>query len=212
MKAVAYYRTSSKSGLDGDSEGRQQRAISEYAERHGIEVVAEYYDEGVSGTIPVNLRPEFCRMMDERKADTILVETASRFARDLMVQEIGRQMLKEKGLEVIPVDDPTGFTEETPTSIMIRQILGAAAQFEKSMCVHRMRAGLDRVARENGRRMEGNHGFKVKWPEVPHRARMIAEAFPKAGLREVASMLALNGYTRDNGEPFHPGTVARWVS
>ena len=38
---------------------------------------------------------------------TILVETAHRFARDLMVQEVGYAMLKERGIELIAADSRT---------------------------------------------------------------------------------------------------------
>ena len=37
---------------------------------------------------------------------TIIVETASRFARDLMVQEVGHAMLKERGIELVAADSP----------------------------------------------------------------------------------------------------------
>jgi len=36
----------------------------------------------------------------------IIVETASRFARDLMVQEIGHNMLRDLGIELIAADSP----------------------------------------------------------------------------------------------------------
>ena len=38
---------------------------------------------------------------------TIIVETASRFARDLMVQEVGYAMLTERGIELIAADSPS---------------------------------------------------------------------------------------------------------
>lgn len=226
MVCVAYLRTSSLSNVEGDSQERQQTAIRVYAERNGLTILAEYYDGGVSGTVPVDARPEFCRMLKERLADTILVETASRFARDLIVQEIGHQMLKEGGIELIAVDDPDSFTEDTPTAVMIRQVLGAVSQFEKAMVVKRLRSGLDRKAKELGYRIEGNGGYarksphqpefarwyRTRHPELPIMAKQIKAISPLFTLRDVANVLAGQGYTRPNGEPFYPATVARWVS
>jgi hypothetical protein len=42
-------------------------------------------------------------------ARTVLVETANRFARDLMVQESGQKMLKATGIELIVVDSSDSF-------------------------------------------------------------------------------------------------------
>jgi DNA invertase Pin-like site-specific DNA recombinase len=92
--AIAYLRTSSAAnvGADKDSEHRQRRAIEAFAKRHGFEIVAEFYDAAVSGADHVNTREGFAAMLKCIEANgvrTIIVETANRFARDLMVQEVG---------------------------------------------------------------------------------------------------------------------------
>ena len=66
---------------------------------------------------------------------TIIVETASRFARDLITQETGWRFLRDAGIMLIAADSPDAFLDETPTAVMIRQILGSVAQFEKAMLV-----------------------------------------------------------------------------
>ena len=60
----------------------------------------EFYDPAVSGGDPVESRPGFIAMLKRIEGNavrTIIVETASRFARDLMVQEVGYAMLTERG-------------------------------------------------------------------------------------------------------------------
>lgn len=54
-----YYRTSSAANVEGDSEARRRAAVSAYAERVGLTVVAEFYDAAVSGADPVDLRRGF---------------------------------------------------------------------------------------------------------------------------------------------------------
>jgi hypothetical protein len=44
-------------------------------------------------------------------AMTIIVETASRFARDLIVQETGYAMLKARGIDLIAADSPGSFLD-----------------------------------------------------------------------------------------------------
>jgi hypothetical protein len=46
-----------------------------------------------------------------------LVETASRFARDLVVQETGWLRLRNQGVEVIAADSPHAFLDETPKAV-----------------------------------------------------------------------------------------------
>jgi hypothetical protein len=53
-------------------------------------------------------------------ARTIIVETANRFARDLIVQETGYALLKDQGIELIAADKPDAFLDDTPTAIPIR--------------------------------------------------------------------------------------------
>jgi hypothetical protein len=46
----------------------------------------------------------------------IIVESPDRFARDLTVQLIGHDFLKNLGIALIPATAPGFFTEETPTA------------------------------------------------------------------------------------------------
>src|SRR6202048_671165 len=140
LKAVAYFRTSSETNVGGDKDTlkRQREAIAKYAGAAGYHVIAEYADDGVKGADPVDQRPGFAAMMKHIASNgvrTILVETASRFARDLIVQETGRRFLEDAGITLIAVDSPNAFLDDTPTAVMIRQILGAVSQFEKAMLV-----------------------------------------------------------------------------
>ena len=148
--AVAYYRTSSAAnvGSDKDSERRQREAVATYAKIAKLDVDAEFYDAAVSGADPVDARKGFvallshCAMNDVR---VVLVENASRFARDLTVQLTGHALLQSRGIELVPVDAPTHFTDPTPTAEMVRQILGAVSQFEKASIVAKLRHARDSI-------------------------------------------------------------------
>jgi DNA invertase Pin-like site-specific DNA recombinase len=103
--AVAYFRTSSAAnvGADKDSEARQRDAVTAYAKSAKLEVVAEFYDAAVSGADPVDQRPGFVRLLDHCATNgvgIVLVENASRFARDLVVQLTGHALLLKRGIEL----------------------------------------------------------------------------------------------------------------
>lgn len=215
-RAIAYLRTSSAANLNGDSAYRQDRAITSYADRAGVEVVACFYDQAVSGADPIDTRPGFSAMLATCQAegiDTILVETANRFSRDLIVAETGFAYLKDRGITLIAADDPDAFTADTPTATMIRQILGAVSQFEKATTVDKLRQARDRASEARGRRVEGRKGYQDTAPELVREARRLRRASPKTGkrrsLRQVAHELASMGYVASTGQPFSAGQVQR---
>jgi DNA invertase Pin-like site-specific DNA recombinase len=79
-------------------------------------------------------RPGFAEMLRRLASDgakTIIVESPDRFARDLAVQLAGHDMLKDLGIAIIPASAPHFFTEDTPTAILVRQVLGAIANSRK---------------------------------------------------------------------------------
>jgi DNA invertase Pin-like site-specific DNA recombinase len=97
------------------------------------------------------------RRLAANGAKTIIVESPDRFARDLAVQLAGHDMLKNLGIAIIPASAPDFFTEDTPTAVLVRQVLGAIAQFEKASSVAKLAAARKRkrergdVAREGSR-------------------------------------------------------------
>src|SRR5215216_6381564 len=111
-QAFAYFRTSSAAnvGADKDSERRQREAVNAYAKIAGVEVVAEFYDAAVSGADPIDARAGFVQLLEhcqEHGVGLVLVENAGRFARDLAVQLAGHQLLRERGIELVPADAPS---------------------------------------------------------------------------------------------------------
>lgn len=215
--AVAYFRTSSavNVGPDKDSERRQREAVQAYAKPARLTIAESFYDAAVSGADPVDQRPGFVALLDycrEHAVTAILVESASRFARDLAVQLTGHALLQERGIELIPVDAPTYFTDPTPTAEMVRQILGAVAQFEKANLVAKLKKARDHKRKETGR-CEGR-------PPVPDavvtEARRLARRNPKTGkvrsLRAIAAELATLGHLAPSGQPYHAGSIRHMLA
>ena len=101
---------------------------------------------------------------------TIIVETANRFARDLMVQEVGFAKLRELGIELVAADSPNAFLDVGPTSKLIRQVLGAVAEFDKAMTVAKLRGARERKRRERGK-CEGRKSHAEARPEVVREAK-----------------------------------------
>jgi DNA invertase Pin-like site-specific DNA recombinase len=129
-------------------------AVDAHAKRAGFEVVAEFYDAAVSGADAIDARPGFSAMLRQIASNgvrTIIVETANRFARDLVVQETGCRMLLDKGITMIAADSPSASLDDGPTTTFVRQVLGAVAELDKAMTVAKLRGAGERVRRRDGK-------------------------------------------------------------
>src|SRR5882672_6308534 len=186
IHAVGYMRTSSAAnvGEGKDSEPRQRAAIAAFAEKAGYVIADDdwYYDAAVRGTDSIDARVGFNAMLARIEGNgvrTIIVETANRFARDLMVQEVGFDRLKRTGIALIAADSPSAFLDDGPTSKLIRQILGAVAEFEKASMVAKLKGARERKRRATGKKVGGRKNYFEMRPEVVALARHFAdEDFP----------------------------------
>ncbi len=218
LKAVAYCRTSSATnvGEDKDSLKRQRDAVTSYAERNGISIVEEFYDAAVSGADPIDERPGFSdllRRVQGNGVGVVLVEDPTRFARDLTVQLTGHELLKGLGVDLVPANCPDHFREDTPTAVLVRQVLGAISQFEKAQLVTKLRVARDRKSQDAGRRIEGR---KPVPQEVVQAVRRLARQNPKTGnvrsYRRIASELAQLGHVQPlSGKPYGAECVKRML-
>src|SRR6185295_5101541 len=217
--AVAYLRTSSAAnvGAEKDSDKRQRTATEAYARRAGFTIVGEYYDKAVSGADRTDERLGFREMLQKLAANgakTIIVESPDRFARDLAVQLAGHDMLKALGLSIIPASAPDFFTEDTPTAILVRQVLGAIAQFEKASAVAKLASARKRKRERDGR-CEGRKPLSETRPEVVDLARKLRRRRPKGGqlsLRAVAGELAARGFLNELGKPYAAKSVSSMLA
>jgi DNA invertase Pin-like site-specific DNA recombinase len=179
--------------------------------------VSEYYDAAVSGADPVTERPGFRAMLDRIAGNgvrVVLVESPDRFARDLAVQLAGHAYLKDLGVELIPTTAPDFFTEDTPTAVLVRQVLGAIAQFDKAMTVSKLRGARERKRREDGK-CEGRKSLAEKYPEAVDMAKRLRRASPKTGermsLRKISAELAAAGHFNERGVPFNAGSILAMI-
>jgi DNA invertase Pin-like site-specific DNA recombinase len=163
IEAVAYLRCSGLGQVDGDTWERQTAAINKYATAHRMKVVDEFRDAGVSGAKELDSRPGLAALLDRIESNgvrVVLVENATRLARDLMVSEVILQQLTAVGCTVIAADSGTDLSADTedPTRRLIRQVLGAVAEFDRRVTVLKLRAARERI-RGRGNRCEGRKPF-----------------------------------------------------
>lgn len=216
-KAVSYLRVSSTGQVRGDGFPRQRDAIAKYAKARGLELVAEYRDEGVSGTRELDDRNGLSELLTRIRANgvrVVLVERADRLARDLIVGELILNQFRDLGVQVIAADSGTELTvgDDDPTRKLIRQVLGAVAEFDKAVLVSKLRAARQRVKREMGR-CDGRkpYGFRPGEAEIVKRMLRLRRK-PRGATRlsyaTIADRLNADGIpTRTPGKKWAPETV-----
>jgi len=210
-KTLAYLRVSGKGQVNKDGFPRQREAIRKYAKANGLEIAGEYRDEGVSGTKELEHRQGLAALLDYIEANgvkIVLVERADRLARDLMVSEVILGQFRDLGVSVISADSGVDLTtgDDDPTRTLIRQVLGAVSQFEKSVIVLKLRAARERTKRKTGR-CEGRkpYGYYPGEDRVIQRIRQLyrkPHGGERLGFRTIARKL------NDEGIPTRSG--AQW--
>ena len=87
----------------------------------------------------------------------MIIEKLDRLARDLMVQETIIADLRKNGFELVSVAEPD-LMKNDPTRILVRQMMGAVAQYEKSQIVLKLRgARMRKRAKEGAGVGAGSH-------------------------------------------------------
>jgi DNA invertase Pin-like site-specific DNA recombinase len=145
---------------------------------------------------------------------TVIVEDASRFARELVTQELGILALIRRGVRILTVsgDDLTDSTD--PSRKMMRQIAGSFAEYEKARLVSKLKAARERKRAASGK-CEGRKSWAEINPELVREAKRLRRRSPKGhqrSLRHVATELAKLGYLNQRGATFSAASIASMLA
>ena len=141
--AVSYVRVSSDSQVDNSSLDAQLKECHLAAKRLGVTIVAEFREEGVSGTLVD--RPELTRSLvycakNKGKIAYFIVKDIDRIARDTLVHSMIRSKLRELGVQVHSINQPS-IGEDNPHSRFMENIFSSVAQLEREQIVARTESG-----------------------------------------------------------------------
>jgi DNA invertase Pin-like site-specific DNA recombinase len=137
-RVALYARVSTLNNQDPEM---QLTELREYAGRRGWQIVAEFTDQGVSGS--KESRPALNRLMSDacrRTFDAVLVWKIDRFGRSLKHLVNALAELAALGVAFISLRDNLDLS--TPSGRLMFQIIGAMAEFERALIQERVRAGI----------------------------------------------------------------------
>ena len=211
MKNVfGYLRVSGKGQVGGDGPDRQQQAIAEFCEKSGLVAPRFFFEAGVSGTVEAMDRPQFLAML-EAGPGCIVVERIDRLARDLRISEFLLAECRKRHIPVYAADQGAlidlASSDIDPTRTLLRQILGALAEWEKSVLVMKLRKARDRKRAEQGY-CEGPppYGTTPEEAKLVETIRAVRERDGRS-YNWIANALNSNGRRKRNGKPWTKGAV-----
>jgi DNA invertase Pin-like site-specific DNA recombinase len=228
---VGYLRVSTDEQLRGEGIEIQRDAIIADARAAGVSVIDWFSDEAVSGSNGLDKRngiAEALGYLDAHPSTTLAVYRLDRLARDLIVQEQllaeiwragGRvHSCSETEAAYAKPDDP-----DDPTRKFIRQVLGAAAEYERAMIRLRMVRGRRRAIAESPHGWAGGpppYGYRVAAagglePDEDEQAVLATIGVWRAegwSWQSIADDLNERGWHKRNGTPWRKKDVHQTYS
>ena len=219
MKVYACLRVSSRNQVDGDGFDRQREKITKWAAANGASLAGEFREEGISGSNELDGRPAMVELLGALAANgvrMVVVERADRFARDLVASELLLREFSRLGVKVIEAEgghDLSAGDESNPTAKLVRQILGAVAEFDKTSIVLKLKAARNRVRRETGR-CEGRKPFgegdgEAEVLQLIRSLRRKQKGRDRMSLAAIAAKLNQDTIPSRSGRPWHSEVVRR---
>ena len=143
-KRVAFYVRVSTS--DGQTTENQLRQLHEVADRSGWIVTAVFRDDGISGAKGRDRRSGLDAMLKavtRREVDLVAAWSVDRLGRSLpdLLHLLGE--LQARGVDLFLHQQ--AIDTSTPSGRLLFSMLGVFAEFERSIIVSRVRAGLERT-------------------------------------------------------------------
>ena len=144
MNVAGYVRVSTQEqGDSGAGIAAQMAAIEAACKQRGLTLSATYCDEAVSGSTPLDSRPQGRDMLDALSAGTydgLIVSKLDRLSRSAFdfASTMRRSLAEEWAIICLDL----GVDTTTPSGKMIAQVMSAFAEFELDMIRQRTRDGL----------------------------------------------------------------------
>src|SRR6478735_2797322 len=168
-KAVGYARVSTPEQAERDlSLPAQMASIRRYAQEHGLVLVGEFVERGITATD--DNRPEFRRMLQQvlqpnSEIGTIIVTHGSRFMRNATKARVHKEALRKRGVRVVAIQQEVS---NDPNGRFAEGMFELIDQLENETNGVRTRAGMSENARQgffNGSKPP--FGFRVEKVSTP---------------------------------------------
>lgn len=218
MKYIIYLRVSTdQQAMSGLGIDAQREICHRYIQKVGEAPYAEFLDDGFSGALELDKRPGLLLAISElQKGDVLLIAKRDRIGRDPIVNAMIERAVDRKKARLISASGDVR-DDNDPTSILMRRMVDAFAEYERLIIGARTKAALQVKKKKNERVGYIPYGFRlhedgihlVENPNEQETLSLMQEA-RKFGcsLREIAKDLNEMGYHNRKG-PWNHVSVKR---
>jgi len=213
-KVFVYTRVSTAEQTDGGGLNRQLEECHRFCDVHDWEVLRSF-EEQSSGNISAMDRPILAELIslcgEAYDVKTIVVERADRIARDLIVSELFFRECRDRGIEVYAADCGAELVnaEGSDSTTLIRQIIGAISQWEKSQIAKKLLAGRKRTKEKTGFPCGGRPVYGRRPEEVIWVRRMLFYYRQGLGITKLCRKLNYNSaWMKDRPKFWKRSTVS----
>ena len=181
-KVVIYARVST---LD-QTVDNQLIELRDHCSKMGWEIVKEYTDKGLSGTLSREKRPALNAMIKDgyrKKFDTVVCWDISRIGRSMKELVLFLSDMKDRGIGICSVRQ--GFDTSTSMGEIMFQFVGILSSWEREMIRERTLAGLERAKSEGktlGRKKVTNDTMTAKIIELRNDKKSIRKIASEVGV------------------------------
>jgi DNA invertase Pin-like site-specific DNA recombinase len=218
--AIGYLRVSKAEGQELGPDA-QRAAIEAWAMHSSVAVVA-WFEEHLCGATAIEDRPELLAAIDalaEQGAGVMVVAKRDRLARDVIASAMIERLAERNGARVVSAAGE-GTDGDDPSSMLMRRMVDAFAEYERRIIIARTRAAL--AVKKSRKERTGSVPFGASLAAdgrmllengseraIIEEARRLRER--GLSLRRVASRLGKLGMVSRSGKPFGAKQIARMI-
>ena len=188
-KVAIYTRVST---LD-QNVSNQLLELRDHCSKMGWEIVKEYSDEGLSGTLSREKRPALNALIKDayrKQFDSVVCWDISRIGRSMKELVLFLSDMKDKGVGICSVRQ--GFDTSTSMGEIMYQFVGILSSWEREMIRERTLAGLERA------KSEGKTLGRRKVTDDTITAKIVELRSGKKSIRQIASEVGVSRGTVSN--------------
>ncbi len=146
VRAALYARVSTDDQRGRQTIDNQVDALRGFAPHSGLNIIDEYLDDGISGTIRLEKRPEGARLVEDAKAhkfDVVIFYKLDRLSRSLRNFLDIVDFAEETGIGLRSMTEP--FDTTNPMGRFAVQMMAAVAEMERGTIIERTKMGRARA-------------------------------------------------------------------
>lgn len=161
MNAIIYTRVSTADQSEsGAGLAAQSAACATYAAKAGMNVIGTFTDAGISGAAGLDGRPGLmAAVAGLRRGDALVIAKRDRLGRDQMAVLMIEKAVSRKGAAIVSADGVGN--GDDPGSVFMKQVIDAAAVYERNLIKARTKAALAAKRKAGERTGEVPFGWRL---------------------------------------------------